>query len=241
MCHCALWMKSSGAALPMKLALWTERDESKYGISMQMINFGCGLSVAQGWKNFDASPTLRLQRLPIFGRVAQSLIKPNFPSEAMFGDIVRGLPVSGASVDRVYCSHVLEHLALDDFRKALAEVRRVLKPAGVFRGVLPDLEREARAYLADPGGDACSSFMRSTYLGVSARSRGLAGLARSFLGNSHHLWMWDYKGINAELANAGFVNIRRAEYRDSSHDEFKAVEDRDRWETSLGFECTIPG
>ena len=240
MCHCSLWMKPSGAAFPMMLALKIECHEEKYGTSMEMINFGCGLSVAQGWKNFDASPTLRLQRLPIFGGVAQSLIKPNFPSEAMFGGLVRGLPFSSAATSYLYTSHVLEHLALDDFRKALTEVRRVLKPAGVFRGVLPDLDHEARAYLADPAVDACSNFMRSTYLGVPARSKGLAGLARSFLGSSHHLWMWDYKGISAEFASAGFINIRRAEYCDSSHGEFKAVEDPDRWGSSLGFECSVP-
>ncbi|WPL19412.1 hypothetical protein Thiowin_04533 [Thiorhodovibrio winogradskyi] len=58
---------------------------------MQMINFGCGLSVAPGWKNYDASPTLRLQRIPLLGRVAQSLIKPRFPTDAIYGDVVHGL------------------------------------------------------------------------------------------------------------------------------------------------------
>jgi SAM-dependent methyltransferase len=204
---------------------------------MKNINFGCGLSVAHGWENYDASPTLRLQRIPVFGHLARSLIQPNFPPQVMFGDIVRGLPVPAGAVDRVYCSHVLEHLALDDFRKSLAEVFRILRPGGIFRGVLPDLEQEAKTYLADPAHDACNQFMLSTYLGVPSRSRGMGGLVRSFFGNSHHLWMWDYKGISAEIANAGFLNVRRAKFGDSEFDEFKAVEDPDRWKNCLGFEC----
>lgn len=205
-----------------------------------MINFGCGLSVAPGWQNFDASMTVRLQRLPVLGRAAKSFTKPIFPSEVIFGDVVRGLPVSSGAFERVYCSHVLEHLALDDFRKALNEVLRVLKPGGVFRGVLPDLEHEAKTYLADLRHDSCSRFMRSTSLGVSARSRGLVEVVRSFFGNSHHLWMWDFNGIEAELANVGFMDIRRATFADSKFVEFSSVEEFSRWENCLGFECRKP-
>jgi ubiquinone/menaquinone biosynthesis C-methylase UbiE len=146
----------------------------------------------------------------VFGRVAQSLTRPLFPAEALFGDVVRGLPVATVSTDRVYCQHVLEHLALVDFRKALTDVLRVLKPGGVFRGVLPDLEHEVRTYLANPAQDACSTLMQETYLGITNRPKGLSGFVRALIGNSHHLWMWDYKGIRAELEAAGFENIRRA-------------------------------
>ena len=208
---------------------------------MQMINFGCGLSVTPGWQNFDASPTLRLQRLPLVGHLARSMITPLFPADASYGDVVRGLPVGDEMVDRVYSSHVLEHLALDDFRKALIEVLRVLKPGGVFRAVVPDLEREASAYLSDRKHDACSRFMQSTYLGVTSRQRGLSGLARSFFGNSQHLWMWDFSGIAAELVNAGFNDVRRAVFADSKFPEFTKVEELSRWDGCLGFECVKPG
>jgi len=207
---------------------------------MQKINFGCGLCVTSGWRNFDASPTLRLQRLPFLGRVMQSLTGPLFPAEAVFGDIVRGLPESDSSADLVYCSHVLEHLSLHDFRKALENVFRVLKPGGVFRGVLPDLAHEIKMYLANPEQDACSTFMQRTYLGITSRPRGLVGFARTFFGNSHHLWMWDYKGICAELNAAGFVNVRRAELGDSEFIEFNTAEDPSRWGNCLGFECMKP-
>lgn len=214
---------------------------SKYVNLMNRVNFGCGLSVAVGWANYDASPTLRLQRLPVFAPLAKALIKPRFSDEVRYGDIVRGLPVATSSVDFIYCSHVLEHLSLQDFRLALAEVLRILKPGAVFRGVLPDLEADVRDYLADASTNACSTFMRTTCLGHEQRPRSLLGRLRTLVGNSHHLWMWDYKGLAAELMSAGFVDVRRAEYRDSAYSVFLTVEEEGRWVGCLGFECLKPG
>jgi predicted SAM-dependent methyltransferase len=202
------------------------------------VNFGCGLSVGEGWLNYDASPTLRLQRLPLAGGMARKVTKPVFPSLAQYGDVVKGLPVQAETADLVYCSHTLEHLALDDFRRALGEVFRILKPGATFRGVLPDLEAEIARYLRDDASTACSSFMDYTGLGHASRPRGVRGVAQAVLGNSQHLWMWDYKGLETELRAAGFVHIRRAAYGDSPCPEFRAVESRDRWDGCLGFECS---
>jgi len=79
--------------------------------------------------NFDASPTLRVQRLPLAGflRVPGG---PVFPANVRYGDIVKGLPVEATSCRAVYCSHVLEHLSLSDFRLALANTKAVLAEGG---------------------------------------------------------------------------------------------------------------
>lgn len=204
---------------------------------MIKLNFGCGLSCGRDWRNYDASPTLRLQRLPLVGQIAKRTFKPRFPDEACYGDVTRGLPEASSCADLVYCSHVLEHLSLSDFRLTLKEVLRVLKPGGVFRGVLPDLETEVIKYRSDLSAEACSTFMRTTSLGLDARPKGLVMRLRALLGNSQHLWMWDYKGLEAELESAGFVGIYRAQYNDSIHPEFATVEDPDRWVGCLGFEC----
>jgi len=44
----------------------------------------------------------------------------------------------------VYASHVLEHLALDEFHRAIENTMRILEKGGVFRLVVPDLEWAAR-------------------------------------------------------------------------------------------------
>ena len=80
------------------------------------LQFGCGLSSPERWRNFDASPTLRFERIPVVG----TLYNKNtvrFPKNVEYGDIVKGLPVLDESQCGVYCSHVLEHLSLGDCRQ----------------------------------------------------------------------------------------------------------------------------
>lgn len=193
-----------------------------------LVQYGCGLCAPQGWLNFDASPTLRLQRLPLVGGLRRRLVGgPRFPGTVRFGDILRGLPVASGSCRAVYCLHVLEHLALEDLRTALAETRRLLGEGGVFRLVLPDLEALVAEYSAASDPRAAHRF----------RPRGFVGLLRNWLGNSRHLWMWDYGALAAELAEAGFRDVRRAAFGDSSEPRFADVEDRGRWDGQLGIEC----
>jgi hypothetical protein len=52
--------------------------------------------------------------------------------------------------------------------------------------------------------------------------------------------MWDYKAIQKELAEAGFVEIRRAEFGDASDPNFREVEDEGRWVDCLGVDCRRP-
>jgi SAM-dependent methyltransferase len=157
-----------------------------------------------------------------------------------FGDIVRGLPIGDGSVQGVYASHVLEHLSLTEFWIALQNTFRMLKPGGIFRLVVPDLEDRARKYLEklnvnDAG--ANSWFMQATYLGLEFRERGLGAVARSIFGNSAHLWMWDERSMTAALEKVGFIGIRRCRFNDSYDEAFRLVEDADRfYDGSVGSE-----
>lgn len=203
---------------------------------MIKIQYGCGLSAVAGWRNFDGSPTLFIQRLPVIGKYLTHG-RVTFPTIVEFGDITKQMPFQDGEVDYVYCSHVLEHLSLSDLRRALAETRRILKPGGVFRGVLPDLRILAQRYVAEDNSTASNEFMRATMLGMESRKRGLAGILESTLGNSGHLWMWDYKGLAVELRNAGFSDVHEAKFSDSKHTVFGEIEEADRWIEGLGFEA----
>lgn len=200
------------------------------------VQYGCGWSAPEGWRNFDASPTLRFERLPLFGKL-YTKNESRFPENVEHGDIVKGLPVAAGTCKGVYSSHVLEHLSLEDFRVALRNSHRLLVEGGVFRIVLPDLEHCARKYLEDGSSDASLKFMKDTFLGIERRPRGLRSLVKTWLGNSQHLWMWDYKSIVPELEAAGFKRIRRAVIGDSADSMFALVENPQRWEDSLGLEC----
>lgn len=205
----------------------------------EYIQYGCGWSATEGWLNFDASPTLRFERFPLLGQLYTKNAK-RFPANVEFGDIVAGLPLSTESCRGIYCSHVLEHLALDDFDRALKNTWSYLERGGTFRLVVPDLEQLARKYLADRSEAAVHRFMEDSCLGKKHRSRGLSGLLSSWLGNSAHLWMWDEKAMAAKLHHYGFVDVRRAAFGDSEDPRFKEIEERGRWDDCLGMQCRKP-
>ena len=203
------------------------------------VQYGCGWSAPGGWLNFDNSPTLRFERLPVIGRLYTRNAR-RFPANVQYGDIIGGLPLAPASCAGIYCSHVLEHLALDDFHLALRNTFHYLKPSGIFRLVLPDLEQLARTYLASDDPAAALRFMENSCLGKKQRARGLGALATIFLGNSAHLWMWDQKSMAQHLAEAGFCDVRRAAFGDAEDQRFNAVEDRSRFDGCLAMQCRKP-
>jgi hypothetical protein len=82
--------------------------------------------------------------------------------------------------------------------------------------------------------------MRATLLGVEQRPKSALGMVANLLGNANHLWLWDYRSFARELADAGFVAIRRAQLGDHGDDAFQDIEDPDRWVNALGFECRRP-
>ena len=201
------------------------------------VQYGSGLCAPTSWRNFDSSPTLRAERSWILGPARRIAGKTLFPPNVEFGDIVIGLPIRDASCAAIYCSHVLEHLSLQDFRKALTNTHRYLKPGGVFRFVLPDMRHYIDRYLQNESPKACLELMEASRLGRPSRPRGATGFIREWLGNSQHLWMWDYPAMAAELQEAGFRNIRRASFGDASDPLFADVEEAGRWENCLGVEC----
>ena len=204
------------------------------------VQYGCGLSAPKNWVNFDISPTLRLQKLPLVGQVLKPMLNVQFPKNVKYGDIIKGLPLKDNSVDGIYCSHTLEHLALDDLRIALKNTLEVMKNGAIFRMVLPDLQFYVNQYVEsmNSGNSAASyDFLFNTMLGIKSRPKGIRELLSSSFGNSHHLWMWDYPSLSIELRELGFKEIRRCNYGDSRDKMFNFVEDERRFINCLGIEC----
>ena len=103
------------------------------------------------------SPTLRFERIPLIGKI-YTKNKARFPDNVEYGDIVKGLPVGAGSCEAVYCSHVLEHLSLEDFRYALKNTFELLGSGGIFRLVVPDLEYSITRYIESDSLDAAQVF-----------------------------------------------------------------------------------
>lgn len=202
------------------------------------LQYGCGLTTPKEWVNYDISPTLLISKVPIIGNIlSRKNIIPDWPSNVKYGNIIKGLPEPDNSCDAIYCSHVLEHLSLEDFRVSIRETQRLLVKNGTFRFVLPDLEKITLDYIHSDKTEASLTFMKNLYLGQEKREKGFKGLIKYMFENSSHRWMWDYKSIENELKNAGFHKIRRADYGDSSDRMFKLVETEERWRNCLGVEC----
>jgi len=93
---------------------------------MLLVNLGCGNTYHKNWLNID------------------------FISNSKFlksHDLRRGIPLEDNTVDVVYHSHVLEHFTKEDGKAFIGECYRVLKPNGIIRIAVPDLETIAREYI----------------------------------------------------------------------------------------------
>jgi SAM-dependent methyltransferase len=205
------------------------------------VQYGCGLTAPPEWKNFDASPTLRLQNIIVIGGLIKKMLKTKFPSNVLYGDILKGLPnIELESCDGVYCSHVLEHLSYNDFKIAIKNTYDLLKRGGIFRCVLPDLYQYAKKYIDefnsnDP--NASYNFMIKSHLGRINRAKNFKDKLKELYGNSFHLWMWDEHSLGNELKKVGFTSVRKCSFNDSHDEMFKLVEEEGRFKEAIAFEC----
>ena len=205
----------------------------------KFVQFGCGTCAPDGWLNFDASPVLRLKIIPLIGPILVKKLSV-FPANVEFGDIVKGLPINTESAHAIYSCHVLEHLYKDECIKAIQNTYHYLKPGGVFRLVVPDISKLARAFLNDPEPEASIRFVGSTQLTTPARPKGIISILRELFGHSRHRWMWDFKALKLELEKAGFQDIREATIGDSGTPEFLPLEVPERYEYAVCIECIKP-
>ena len=93
---------------------------------MDCLNLGCGYRFHPSWTNVNFTSTGK-------GVIAHNL--------------TQGIPFADNSFDVVYHSHILEHFPKNSAKSFLQECCRVLRPQGVLRVVVPDLEQIARTYL----------------------------------------------------------------------------------------------
>jgi predicted SAM-dependent methyltransferase len=92
----------------------------------RLLNLGCGSCYHPAWLNVD------------FRSTAPGVMACN---------LSHGLPFADNSFDVIYHSHLLEHFPKRYAPIFLHECFRVLKPGGIIRVVVPDLEQMARLYL----------------------------------------------------------------------------------------------
>ncbi len=90
------------------------------------LNLGCGTRFHTAWVNVDM--------------VSSS-------PHVLARDLTKGIPFPANTFEVVYHSHVLEHIPPAIAPVFIADCYRVLKPGGVLRVAVPDLEQITREYL----------------------------------------------------------------------------------------------
>lgn len=204
---------------------------------MKILNLGCGTKVSAhpDVTNIDWSMYLRLRRSRPGRTVAPVLLDDErlrrlnaLPDNIEVHNLAKGLSFSSNSVDVVYHSHLLEHLDREIARTFLSEVLRVLKPGGIQRIVVPDMEKVCRAYVSHISAcesDADEAAGHDRYISriieqsvrkeaVGTRSqRGIRRLIENvILGDARrrgetHQWMYDRINLSALLAGLGYGNV----------------------------------
>jgi predicted SAM-dependent methyltransferase len=153
------------------------------GASPVRLNWGCGPRGVPGWFNSDIRPGEAVDHV---------------------GDIRDGLPLAAASVEYAVTMHGLQDLSVRDLTPALGELHRVLKPGGLLRVSVPDLDRAIRAYL---DGDRGYFYIRDE---EASSLGGKLSYQMTWYGSVRSLFTFDF--LEELLLKAGFREVHRCAF-----------------------------
>lgn len=155
--------------------------------AVRRLQLGCGPQPAPGWINSDWTAA---------------------PGVDLVGDIREGLALESGSMDHAVAIHFLQDLFWPDIPGVLKEIRRVLKPGGVLRLGLPDMDRAIAAWQR---GDAAYFHVPDQH----ARSVSAKLITQLIWYGSVHT-PFNFEFARELLDNAGFQDIQRCAFRESA-------------------------
>lgn len=145
------------------------------------LNVGSGKNKVPGYINLDVRPE----------------VKPD-----IVHDLTQPLPYDKDVIIEIYCRHVLEHFNRHVAVKIVNDFYRVLKPKGVLKVIVPNLEFHAKQLLG-----TSKSRQRNQLEHAMA---GFYGWETNKAGGpfSRHLWGYTTHTIRELLKIAGFHNLQ---------------------------------
>ena len=164
------------------------------------LNLGCGAVTPKNWVNVDYALGAWLFKIPGFQVVNRhfKFFNLEWDSNVLLKDLRKRFPWKDNSVDIIYCSHVLEHLSKVEGLCFLRQCYRVLKPEGVARILVPDLNAIVSDYI--DGKIAAENFMGSLFAW-----QGGGIIKRIISTHNTHKCMYDNKSLLRITTDIGFI------------------------------------
>jgi SAM-dependent methyltransferase len=177
-------------------------------MAIKRLNWGCGDWTEPGWINSD---------------------QKEGPGIDISCDIRNGLPLDSDSMDYIVSIHALPEVPYPDLVPILEELRRVLKPGGVLRLSLPDLDKGIQAYLRND---------RDYFLIPDEEVQSIGAklvVQLIWYGWSRTLFTYDF--IEELLFKAGYSHVSQCSYKETNSPYAGIVELDNREQESLFVEA----
>jgi len=166
------------------------------------LHIGCGTNYFDGWLNIDNNSDNNINKLDV-----------NW-------DLRYPLSIKESTVDFIYNEHFLEHLTVEEGQGVLRDFFRILRPGGVARIAMPDLEISIRRYLkpdwkTDP-------LINKFGFKFKTRAERINTVFRSW----GHKWLYNDEELKRRLEESGFKNIVKCKFHKSKYRDLRNLETR---------------
>ncbi len=186
--------------------------------SKRYLNVGCGGNPRDGFINLDY-----LWR----------------PGVDLCWDITRGISLERDSLDGIFTEHCLEHIPLVAAYRVLVDFRRMLRPGGTARIVVPDGELYLELYhrsrsdpeVEFPGGPPAAGEAEHGTTPMVIVNRAFRAFG--------HRFVYDYRTMATLVRRAGFVDVRQETFQ-HGRDETLLIDYAKRAANSLYVEASVP-
>lgn len=169
------------------------------------LNVGCGTDYKDGWINIDNNSDNNIEKLDL-----------NW-------DLRNPLPFDEGTVDYIFNEHLIEHLTVEEGRRVLADLMRVLKPGGILRIATPDLKDAVELYL-NPNWRK-DRLIKEFHLDFIKTPAELINIEFSWWG---HKWLYDWTEMKRRLDEWGYKKYKKTKLRQSTHSALRNLETRNQ-------------
>ncbi len=184
------------------------------------LHLGCFDTPLVGWHNTDITPHIFIARIPMlpFFLFRTGLMsaeryeqhKKQVFKNVRYLDVSRRFPFSENIFDYVFTSHMLEHLHPWQSEFCLREIYRVMKPGGIVRVAVPDLDKMIASYNPKSSHKFLNAFFESDQKNPK---------------NQHH-WHYNENLLGQLFCDIGFAKKSRCDFQQGDCVDIELLDNR---------------